>query len=165
VLILGLAAGAAASLALGRFVAAGVAATILAAVFLIPGYGKVANYPRIHSQGLDELAAWARTSTPKPAVFHFPDPGKDLRPGIFRVKALRAVYVDWKAGGQVNYFDDLGREWWRRWAQVSIRRELPSEIDYLVLKRGAGIAAGEPVYENAEFTVLQVARAVLASAK
>ena len=50
--------------------------------------------------------------------FVFPGFNRDLAPGIFRSEALRAVYVDWKGGGQVNYLKDLGEQWWFRWRQI-----------------------------------------------
>ena len=90
-------------------------ATLALPLFLIPGFGKLENYPRLHTPELDELARWAHVSTPKDAVFVFPEAGKGLEPGIFRAKALRAVYVDWKGGSQMNVLKGLGEEWWRRW--------------------------------------------------
>jgi hypothetical protein len=48
-------------------------------------------------------------------VFLFADRGKSLDSGIFRSEALRAIYVDWKGGGQVNYLPEPGLEWWSRW--------------------------------------------------
>ena len=33
-------------------------------------------------------------------MFLFPDVGHDLYPGIFRALSERALYVDWKSGGQ-----------------------------------------------------------------
>ena len=114
--ILLLAAAACLSLRLGRVA---VAATALAAFFLIPVLGHVVNYPKLHTPEVQQLAAWARQSTPVDAVFLFPDAGKDLSPGIFRAEALRAVYVDWKGGGQVNYLKELGEQWWSRWQEAN----------------------------------------------
>ena len=37
------------------------------------------------------------------AVFQFGDAAGGWSPGVFRVRAKRALYVDWKAGGQVNF--------------------------------------------------------------
>jgi hypothetical protein len=94
----------------------------VAAFFAIPILGGVANYPKLHTPELAQLSGWARTSTPKDAVFLFPDAGRGLQPGIFRAEALRAVYVDWKSGGQVNYFHDFGEDWWFRWQQTMAPR-------------------------------------------
>jgi len=45
------------------------------------------------------------------AVFLFPDAAR-ASPRHIPHEALRAVYVDWKSGGQANYFRDFGDEWW-----------------------------------------------------
>jgi hypothetical protein len=74
----------------------------LSAFFAIPIFGGVVNYPGLHTPALTGLGNWARSSTPLDAVFLFPAAGHGLEPGIFRAEALRAVYVDWKGGGQVN---------------------------------------------------------------
>jgi len=96
-------------------------AAALAAFFAIPTLGGVVNYPHLHTPELAQLSAWARASTPQDAVFLFPDAARGLDPGIFRSEALRAVYVDWKSGGQANYLQDFGNEWWSRWRQTMAR--------------------------------------------
>jgi hypothetical protein len=110
-------------------VAAGVAAVaavspvaVLAAFLAIPTIGGVVNYPKIHTPELAQLSAWARSSTPPDSVFLFADSGRGLAPGVFRAEALRAVYVDWKGGGQVNYLGDFGEQWWFRWQQTLAQR-------------------------------------------
>ena len=90
-------------------------ARLVLPLFLIPGFGKLENYPRLHTRELDELARWARVSTPKDPVFVFPEAGKGPEPAIFHANALRPVYVDWKGGSQMNVLKGLGEEWWRRW--------------------------------------------------
>src|SRR5207302_2788868 len=82
-------------------------AAAAAAFFVIPWLGGVANYPRLHTPEMAQLCAWARSSTPRDAVFLFPDAGRAVYPGIFRSEAQRAVYVDWKGGGQVNYLKEF----------------------------------------------------------
>lgn len=154
VLIAGLAGLAAAALLFDRIRVPLIATAFLCAIFLIPGYAKVVNYPVIHSADLDAVANWARSQTPVDTVFLFPAPGKDLRPGIFRVKAQRAVYVDWKGGGQVNYFDGLGREWWTRWQQVMLRGELPKDAAYLVYPRASAPATPPAVFQNGSYQVV-----------
>jgi hypothetical protein len=77
------------------------------------------NYPLLHTPELAELSQWARSSTPLESVFLFPDAGRALYPGIFRGEALRAVYVDWKGGGQVNYLKDFADQWSSRWQTVA----------------------------------------------
>ncbi len=154
-LIAGLALATVAALALPRGQLAAVAAVFVAAVFLIPGFGGVTNYARIHSADLDQLSAWARSSTLKDAVFLFPKPAKDLRPGVFRAKSLRAVYVDWKAGGQVNYFNDLGLEWWSRWQRVD-HGDIPPAIDYTIYRAGS-VPDGAPMaFSNSRFAVVRL---------
>jgi hypothetical protein len=155
-LICALAALAASAAAMRRWAAAGVAITVLAATFAIPSIGNVINYSNLHDAALDDLAAWARSSTPVNAVFLFPDAGKDLYPGIFRVESLRAVYVDWKTGGQVNYFKDLGVEWWSRWQQVMVRHELPPQVDYVVYKTVDAPPGLTTVFRNSAFACVSV---------
>jgi len=118
----------------------------VAAMFLILHAGGIPNYPAAHSPELDGLSMWARSATPIEAVFHFPDAGKELYPGIFRARAERAVWVDWKGGGQVNFMEPLAREWWKRWSA------LPAGTgDFLVRKAGRCGAAA--VFTNSKFCV------------
>ena len=156
--ILFLAAMACVSLRLGRIA---VAVTALAAFLLIPGLGHVVNYPNLHTPEVRELAAWARHSTAMDAVFLFPNAGKDLSPGIFRAEALRAVYVDWKGGGQVNYLKELGEQWWSRWQEANAGPRPADEyrkmgVDYLVLRPGAVAAGMTQVFANARFAVYRL---------
>jgi hypothetical protein len=124
------------------------ATVILAAVlpFLaIPDLQLVENYPQLDTLDLRALSDWARSSTPQPALFLFPDSGTSLDPGVFRAHALRGLYVDWKSGGQVNYFPDFAREWWTRWIETGsghwtvTREDFPKlaamGVDYVVLKK------------------------------
>jgi hypothetical protein len=156
--VLLLAAAAAASVRIGRIATA---VTALAAFFLFPVAGRVVNYPKLHTPALAELSRWARTSTPADAVFLFPNFGKDLAPGIFRVEALRAVYVDWKGGGQVNYLKELGEQWWSRWQQIT-GPFLPagayraSGIDYIVMRPGQVLSGAGEVFENSQYVVFKL---------
>jgi hypothetical protein len=130
----------------------------LAAFFAIPTIGGVVNYPRLHTPELAQLSDWARANTPKDAVFLFPDSGRDLAPGIFRSESLRAVYVDWKGGGQVNYLRDFGDDWWFRWQQTVARgfhaADMPCYsafgISYVVLRHRID---AQPVFENSSYFV------------
>jgi hypothetical protein len=132
-----------------------------AAFFLIPWLGKVSTYPRLHTPELSGLSAWARRSTPREAVFLFADAGKQLQPGIFRSEALRAVYVDWKGGGQVNYLPELGEQWWSRWKQTmaapfrpeDVTRDHALGVDYIVLSPRNRLADRTPVFENTGYLV------------
>lgn len=146
---------------LPRWSKAAMAAAILAPFFLIPAWGGMENYPALHAPGLEQLVRWARTSTSKDAVFLFPDAKEDLYPGIFRAEALRAVYVDWKTGGQVNFFRDLGEEWWARWQKTMAAPFHPRAmtsyrslgIDYIVLQSKRRLAGVTPLFENQSYVV------------
>lgn len=158
--------GAVVALALGAICCIGPGFALpaaLAAFFLFPTIGGIRNYPHLHSAELAELSAWARTSTPKDAVFLFADAGRGLDSGIFRSEGLRAVYVDWKAGGQVNYLSAFGEQWWFRWQQTLARRFRPSDlsrygglgIQYVVLQPKNRVAA-VPEFANFRYLVYRV---------
>ena len=147
-----------------RFPRAGTIAVAGAAIvpfFTIPAAGRVTNNPRLHTPELAQLSAWARSSTPMDAVFLFPDAGSSLTPGIFRARALRAVYVDQKMGGQVNFLREFGMEWWRRWQDVMGCKLTPETlahyrevgIDFIVVKPANRLANRSPVFENATYLV------------
>jgi hypothetical protein len=140
-----------------------IAVAALAPFFLIPAWGRMENYPALHTAGLEQLVQWVHTSTQKDAVFLFPDAKEDLYPGIFRAEALRAVYVDWKTGGQVNFFRDLGEEWWARWQKTMAAPFKPDSmtiyrslgIDYVVLQSKHRLAGATPLFENESYAVYQ----------
>ena len=142
-----------------RWSSAAILAAMLAPFFLIPAWGRMENYPPLHTAELSQLSGWARTATPKEAVFLFPDAKEDLYPGVFRAEALRAVYVDWKAGGQVNFFKDLGEEWWSRWQRTMAAPFNPGAmtsyrglgIDYVVLQAKHRLAGVTPLFENPSY--------------
>jgi hypothetical protein len=131
----------------------------MVAFFLIPMAGGVVNYPQLHTADLAQVSAWARANTPRDAVFAFPDVNRGLAPGIFRSEALRAVYVDWKGGGQVNYLKDLGDQWWFRWQQTRnfqasmLPQYAASGIRYVVLLKPL---AGPPEFQNGTYSVYRV---------
>jgi hypothetical protein len=133
-------------------------AVALAAYFAIPGLAGVVNYPRWHTPELQQLSEWASSSTPRDAVFLFPDARKEGYPGIFRCEAIRAVYVDWKSGGQVNYLPGFARQWWFRWQQTMANRFKPSDVPkyealgirYIVLKSPNRLPQ-PAVFQNATF--------------
>src|SRR5690606_1024680 len=125
---------------------------------LIPTAGKVTNYPAIHSAELNELAQWARASTPKEALFQFADIRRGAEGGIFRARALRAVYADWKAGGQVNFQHEFAREWARRWQLVERAKPLATYRDlgitHVVYTAGKQPKGIQPVFENSRWVVV-----------
>jgi hypothetical protein len=90
-----------------KFSIAGLVLAGLIPFFVIPSSKVVENYPHIETAELLDLAGWARSSTPKEALFLFPDSRTSLDPGVFRARSLRGLYVDWKSGGQVNYFPEF----------------------------------------------------------
>jgi hypothetical protein len=95
----------------------------------------------------------------------FPDAEHHLDPGIFRVDASRAVYVDWKSGGQVNYLKDFAEEWRTRWELVNhtgygadaIPRYRSVGVDYMVLRQEHELPGIEPIYRNANYAVYRIA--------
>jgi hypothetical protein len=135
------------------------------AFFILPGIGQVQNYPELHTPELSDLSRWARDNTPRAAMFLFPDAGHQLYPGIFRVNAFRAVYVDWKSGGQVNYLKDFAEEWRTRWEMLnrtgygvdSIPRYRSLGVDYLVLQSEHRVPGIQPAYWNSRYAVYRIA--------
>ena len=119
----------------------------------------------LRTPDLAELEQWARTTTGPGAVYLFPDAGKEVYPGIFRAEALRAVYVDWKGGGQANFLPQFAREWWTRWQRAGRGRFVWNDathyrswgIDYFVVKRKHAPGGPKPVFENATFVVYKTA--------
>jgi uncharacterized membrane protein len=138
------------------------AAAILAPFLLIATWGEVRNYPALDWEPVDELAAWARQSTPPAAVFCFPDSAREPYPSIFRAKALRGVYVDWKGGGQVNMVPRFGHEWSRRWNLVTSQPFQPAQIPLLAAE-GVGwlvtkteLPQYKPAWTNRRYFVYQL---------
>jgi hypothetical protein len=139
-------------------------AALVLPFFLYPVVGGVRNYQTAGSAELDALCRWARSSTAKDAVFLFPDAGRELYPGVFRAQALRAVYIDWQAGGQANYQRDVAAEWWKRWQAIRPDRYRPRDprgwagfgVDYVVLRAVHRADAPPPVFENAAYSVYRV---------
>ena len=131
----------------------------------IPFAGGVRNYPNLHTQQVHQLADWARRNTAPDAVFLFPDAGKDLASGIFRVEAGRAIYADWKGGGQVNYLKEFADEWRVRWELINeigftddaIPRYRSMGIQYLVVQPSHAFTTIEPVYHNSLYAVYRIA--------
>lgn len=133
--------------------------------FVLPGWGQMQNYRPLETAELDQAASWARASTPKNALFFFPDAGRGLAPGVFRARSLRALYVDWKAGGQANFLKGFAHEWWSRWQKSGAKNFTNTDweryrtlgIDYIVLAPAHRIPGRAPVFENARFLVYRVA--------
>jgi len=147
-----------------RFAWALLTAVVIAPGFVLPYLAHVRNYPRPNLAGLQDLAQYARAQTPKAAVFLFGDAGSSPDPSIFRALSQRAVYVDWKSGGQINFSETLAREWWQRWQATNAlhfdRAELPRlpalGIDYLALSVSHRLTDRQPAYENSQFVVYKI---------
>lgn len=113
----------------------------------------------LETRELRELSEWASEATPRSAVFHFADAGRNLEPGIFRARALRAVYADWKGGGQMALSNGFAAEWWHRWQESSENTYEPGDelhykamgIDYYVLGGTESPDADKPLFENARY--------------
>jgi len=141
-----------------------------AALVLIPLAGGVTNYPQLHTPELRQLSGWASQSTARDAIFLFPDAGRSLAPGVFRSEARRAVYVDWKGGGQVNFVTGFGEDWWLRWSQTMAAGFHPADvpkyeaagIDYIVLAPQDRLAE-PPLFANFQYLVYPVPRQAAAS--
>jgi len=155
---LAMALGAAATLA-GRWMPA----AAVAAFFVIPWIGGVVNYPRLQTPELAQLSTWAKANTKTDSMFLFADAPRGLDAGVFRTDALRAVYVDWKGGGQVNYLSGFGEQWWFRWQQTLAKKFTPAGlpryealgIRYVVL-HGEHRTPAEPIYQNARYVVYEL---------
>ncbi len=141
--------------------AGALAMAALGAYFAVPLIGGVRNYPALWNPNIVDLARWARTSSDRNAVFLFPYAGKDLHPGMFRAQAQRAVYVDWKGGGQVNYFEDLALEWWKRWQDTMVHSAGDAElaargVSYVIVDLAHRRAGSNPEYQNPEYIVYRL---------
>jgi uncharacterized protein YecE (DUF72 family) len=137
--------------------------TLLAALLpflVVPTTGEVRNYPALHQRELNEMAAWARQFTPKDAVFYFADLNRELEPGVFRARSKRALYVDWKAGGQVNFHRRFSELWLERWEAVQRANTLADYgrlgIDYVVYSGEQRPSGGEQVYANNAYSIYRV---------
>ena len=133
--------------------------TAAAAAAFVPFFVMPQPTLALHSPELDELARWARHNTSKEAVFLFADAGAGLEPGVFRARALRALYMDWKSGGQINFLKSFARIWGERWPRLRRLRPLnfyrAFPIDYLVFKRENAPKDVEPVWQNARYVVVR----------
>lgn len=135
-------------------------AIIPVAMCAYPYFG-VRNYPNLHTAELAEVSEWARQNTRVESVFHFPDAGLALYPGIFRARSLRAVWVDRKGGGQVNFAYGLAKEWWRRYDATIGRAYAPQPLptyrslgaDYIIVQRPHARVDAQPVFANHGYAV------------
>jgi len=144
-----------------RWAPALLAVLAIAPFFAVPVLGRVRNYREQDLSAIEDLARFARERTPKDAVFLFADAGQSGDPSIFRAESLRALYVDWKSGGQINYHESSAREWWQRWQAANQLRFSPERagqlrtlpIDYVVLQAKNRLPGSVPIYESSQFAV------------
>jgi hypothetical protein len=134
---------------------------------VIPTVAGVQNYPPLHNDELDDLARWAKANTDRDAVFQFYNAGRALEPAVFRVRAVRALYVDWKGGGQVNFLPAFAEVWWVRWNQVQHAKSPAAlaefGVDYAVMSKSEFDETKPkcPVaFQNNRWVVLRLARQV-----
>lgn len=132
----------------------------VAPFFVLPHWAHVQTVRDSTAPELDDLSRWARGSTPPDALFQFAEASRRSEPGIFRARALRSIYVDWKGGGQVNFLPAFATEWAARWKLASRARSLEDfrkmGVDFVVFrtnKKPAGVTA---VYENSGYAVYDV---------
>lgn len=144
----------------------GIAAACLLCSYAPLRWAQVKNYPDLNSPELTALVEWARAATPPDAVFLFRDLPKRNETGLFRSRARRAVYVDWKGGGQVNYYEGYAHEWWSRWQATMAKPFALEDLDdlrqrgirYLVFARVPREFENPQrlVYRNARFSVVRL---------
>jgi hypothetical protein len=146
---------------LSRLAPAGLVAAAVLPFILIPSVGQVRNYLPLHHAATDDLAQWARHNTSKDALFQFADSGRELQPGVFRARATRALFADWKAGGQVNFHKQFSEIWWQRWQMIEkpqpLDRYAALGIDYVIFKASSKRSQeAAPVYSNSNYIVYKV---------
>jgi hypothetical protein len=141
-----------------------IAATALGAFLLVPVWGDTPRRLVLDTPAMREMVDWARQDTAPNAVFLFPDAGRGFEPGVFRYDARRALYVDWKGGGQVNFLEDLAQIWWERWSGTMAKPYMPGNlarfgplaVDYVVVKPAHREPGASPAFENSAFVVYKV---------
>ncbi|BDC52198.1 hypothetical protein F183_A45130 [Bryobacterales bacterium F-183] len=122
---------------------------------------KQTNYGKVHEAEIDDVARWAKQNTPKDAMFQLPELTRSLVAGVFRVRSQRALYVDQKSGGQVNYSRDFSMEWWRR-MEIADDKKKPlaswrdQGVDYIVLKTATKFEDSPPVYKNTKYAIYKL---------
>jgi hypothetical protein len=148
-----------------RIGAPALAAVVAAAFFAIPGGAQLHWSGEPRNPDLGQLSAWARDATPTDAVFLFHDVERSsFDPGIFRVNGERALYVDWKGGGQINFFRNFSRISGARWEQTLAAPFDPAElphfrelgIDYVVLSSRRHLPDRKPAFENGKYAVYRL---------
>lgn len=119
---------------------------------------KKSNFASPENPDLTAASQWVRQNSPKDAMFLLPELVRSSESGVFRVRAQRALYVDWKIGGQVNYSRDFSFEWWRRMKLADDKTRALSSwkaegVDYLILKAATAFPHGREVYRNSRYAI------------
>ena len=121
------------------------------------------NFAQMENPELRAASQWAKENSPKDAMFLLPELVRSSESGVFRVRAQRALYVDLKIGGQVNYSRDLAFEWSRR-MKLADDKKRPLQswksegVDYVVLKAATSFPAGQEVYRNTRYAIYNLSR-------
>ena len=154
---------AAATSAKARWLAA--PAVAIAGCWAIPNIAHTINYGPPPSPELHQLSEWARSNTDLQSLFVFPAGVPNPAQGVFRAESLRSLYVDWKSGGQVNYFRDFALEWHKRWLELNSGNLTAADwqargVDYLIY--GGPASAQEdplapPSFKNANYRAYRLA--------
>lgn len=135
-------------------------AAALLCFYVLPWAGHVRNFAPLHTEPLHELSMWAKRQTPQDATFQFANFGRRLEPGVFRARAQRALYADWKAGGQANFMKSLADVWWERWQIIGRPQPLDTfrtlPIDYVAYELRSAPADAVPIYRNAGYVVYKL---------
>jgi hypothetical protein len=129
---------------------------------------QILNLPRVPlldtapiSEPVRQLAQWAERDTWGSSMFLFPDAGRSSTPSIFRALSRRALWADWQSGVLVNYSDEAGREWWKRW-QMTMQQPYSAKrvedflslpIDYYVVEPKHKFKGVRAAFENKSFAV------------
>jgi len=84
-------------------------------------------------------------------------------PAVFRARAERALYVDWKSRGQANYFPQFAIDWEKRWRDIregqwiiqadDFSRLADMKVDYVVVRAEHAIPGRDAEFKNSEYVV------------
>jgi len=135
------------------------------ALFAVPALDIAPIQRAADETSIRAAADWATANTWGSSMFLFPDAGRDLYPGVFRVLSLRALWVDWQSGALVPYFESFAAQWWPRWEETMdtdfsprrIENLLSLPVDYYVLRRSHELLDVRAVFRNREFVIYDAA--------
>jgi hypothetical protein len=71
--------------------------------------------------------------------------------------------VDWKSGGQINYFPRFAELWWQRWTETGRGKLVPDRaalaklaersVDFVVIHPEHAVAGSAPLFANSKYAV------------